>query len=110
MACADEKTCLAVCQNKVGCSNIAYPKLVMELLPLGKCKYKTGYYLKMDLLIFGFLVLFCLSLEDTGELYQQEIMETYRIPPVRVNTGRPSARNHANLQDFPFRGYQQEFM
>ena len=56
MACADEKTCLAVCQNKVGCSNIAYPKLVMELLPLGKCKYKTFYYLKMDLSIIGFWV------------------------------------------------------
>ena len=47
VACADEKTCLAVCQNKVGCSNIAYPKLVMELLPLGKCKkrllFKNGF-------------------------------------------------------------------
>ncbi|XP_013388920.1 sodium/glucose cotransporter 4-like [Lingula anatina] len=26
---------MSVCQNRVGCSNIAYPKLVVEILPMG---------------------------------------------------------------------------
>ena len=36
VACADEETCMAVCGSKVGCSNTAYPALVMEVLPIGK--------------------------------------------------------------------------
>ncbi|XP_060696971.1 sodium/myo-inositol cotransporter 2 [Hemiscyllium ocellatum] len=35
VACADADTCQRICGNKVGCSDIAYPKLVMELLPGG---------------------------------------------------------------------------
>ncbi|XP_078274020.1 sodium/myo-inositol cotransporter 2-like isoform X3 [Rhinoraja longicauda] len=35
VACADAETCRRVCGNPVGCSDIAYPKLVMELLPGG---------------------------------------------------------------------------
>ncbi|XP_052771467.1 sodium/glucose cotransporter 4-like [Mya arenaria] len=35
VACADPETCLKVCDNAAGCSNIAYPKLVLELLPKG---------------------------------------------------------------------------
>eukprot|EP00061_Rhincodon_typus_P018172 g47233.t1 len=33
VACADADTCRRVCGNQIGCSDIAYPKLVMELLP-----------------------------------------------------------------------------
>lgn len=33
VACADPDTCLKVCSNPSGCSDIAYPKLVLELLP-----------------------------------------------------------------------------
>jgi len=33
VACADPETCLKVCSNPSGCSDIAYPKLVLELLP-----------------------------------------------------------------------------
>ncbi|XP_069120111.1 sodium/mannose cotransporter SLC5A10-like [Argopecten irradians] len=35
VACADPEECMRICENPVGCSNIAYPKLVLELLPRG---------------------------------------------------------------------------
>uniref|UniRef100_A0A4W4EF64 Sodium/myo-inositol cotransporter 2 n=1 Tax=Electrophorus electricus TaxID=8005 RepID=A0A4W4EF64_ELEEL len=35
VACADPEACKKVCGNSVGCSDIAYAKLVMELLPSG---------------------------------------------------------------------------
>ncbi|XP_076436803.1 sodium/mannose cotransporter SLC5A10-like [Babylonia areolata] len=35
VGCVDPQVCQEVCENAVGCSNIAYPKLVLELLPLG---------------------------------------------------------------------------
>lgn len=43
--------CLRVCGAEIGCSNIAYPKLVMELMPTGElgkaewdCKGPWGLY------------------------------------------------------------------
>ncbi|XP_058536539.1 sodium/myo-inositol cotransporter 2 isoform X2 [Ochotona princeps] len=35
VACADPDICQRVCGNPSGCSDIAYPKLVLELLPTG---------------------------------------------------------------------------
>ncbi|KAI4896796.1 hypothetical protein NFI96_026705, partial [Prochilodus magdalenae] len=35
VGCADPEVCMKVCGNSVGCSDIAYAKLVMELLPSG---------------------------------------------------------------------------
>ena len=35
MACVDPDICEAVCENAAGCTNIAYPKLVVELMPVG---------------------------------------------------------------------------
>uniref|UniRef100_A0A8C3VSR1 Sodium/myo-inositol cotransporter 2 n=1 Tax=Catagonus wagneri TaxID=51154 RepID=A0A8C3VSR1_9CETA len=35
VACADPEICQKVCGNPAGCSDIAYPKLVLELLPMG---------------------------------------------------------------------------
>uniref|UniRef100_UPI00358FDF31 sodium/glucose cotransporter 4-like isoform X1 n=1 Tax=Myxine glutinosa TaxID=7769 RepID=UPI00358FDF31 len=35
VACVDPEICKAVCGSAVGCSNIAYPKLVLGLLPVG---------------------------------------------------------------------------
>ncbi|KAM9345623.1 sodium/myo-inositol cotransporter 2 [Symphorus nematophorus] len=35
VACADPEVCKQICGNSVGCSDIAYPTLVMELLPIG---------------------------------------------------------------------------
>ncbi|XP_061165224.1 sodium/mannose cotransporter SLC5A10-like [Saccostrea echinata] len=35
VGCADPEECTKYCDNPVGCSNIAYPKLVLELLPYG---------------------------------------------------------------------------
>ena len=38
VACSDPDVCFDVCQNELGCSNIAYPKLVLELMPAGVCQ------------------------------------------------------------------------
>ncbi|XP_013391892.1 sodium/glucose cotransporter 5 isoform X2 [Lingula anatina] len=35
VACATPEKCMEVCENPAGCSNIAYPKLVLEVLPPG---------------------------------------------------------------------------
>ncbi|XP_018417094.1 PREDICTED: sodium/myo-inositol cotransporter 2 [Nanorana parkeri] len=35
VACADPEICRSICGNPSGCSDIAYPKLVIELLPTG---------------------------------------------------------------------------
>ena len=35
VACVDPDICERVCGNRNGCSNIAYPKLVVEILPPG---------------------------------------------------------------------------
>ncbi|KAM8874030.1 sodium/glucose cotransporter 4 isoform 1-T1 [Spinachia spinachia] len=35
VACVDPAVCQIVCGASVGCSNIAYPKLVVELMPVG---------------------------------------------------------------------------
>lgn len=35
VGCVDPAVCQEVCGASVGCSNIAYPKLVMELMPVG---------------------------------------------------------------------------
>ncbi|XP_061165587.1 sodium/glucose cotransporter 4-like [Saccostrea echinata] len=35
VACVDPEVCKAVCDNEAGCTNIAYPKLVVELMPEG---------------------------------------------------------------------------
>ncbi|KAK3757698.1 hypothetical protein RRG08_000206 [Elysia crispata] len=35
IACSDPDVCEQVCSNRAGCTNIAYPKLVIELMPTG---------------------------------------------------------------------------
>ncbi|XP_069120614.1 sodium/mannose cotransporter SLC5A10-like [Argopecten irradians] len=35
VACVSPEECLRICDNPTGCTNIAYPKLVLELLPTG---------------------------------------------------------------------------
>nr|XP_057929738.1 sodium/glucose cotransporter 4 isoform X2 [Doryrhamphus excisus] len=35
VACVDPQVCQRVCDTSVGCSNIAYPKLVVEVMPVG---------------------------------------------------------------------------
>eukprot|EP00057_Strongylocentrotus_purpuratus_P030522 XP_781922.3 PREDICTED: sodium/myo-inositol cotransporter [Strongylocentrotus purpuratus] len=35
VACSTAETCMAVCGSTTGCSNIAYPRLVMSVLPMG---------------------------------------------------------------------------
>ena len=36
VGCATPETCMEVCGSKSGCSNIAYPSLVIDLMPPGK--------------------------------------------------------------------------
>lgn len=36
VACVDPEECTRICGAAVGCSNIAYPKLVIELMPSGR--------------------------------------------------------------------------
>ena len=36
MACADGDSCYAICGSRAGCSNIAYPTLVLNLMPIGE--------------------------------------------------------------------------
>lgn len=36
VACADPELCKQICGNAVGCSDTAYARLVMELLPAGE--------------------------------------------------------------------------
>ncbi|XP_066476332.1 sodium/myo-inositol cotransporter isoform X2 [Tiliqua scincoides] len=35
IACINPEHCMQVCGNRAGCSNIAYPRLVMKLVPVG---------------------------------------------------------------------------
>ncbi|XP_043103567.1 sodium/glucose cotransporter 4 isoform X2 [Puntigrus tetrazona] len=35
VGCVDPEECMKICGASVGCSNIAYPKLVVELMPVG---------------------------------------------------------------------------
>ncbi|KAL5256229.1 hypothetical protein ACHWQZ_G011448 [Mnemiopsis leidyi] len=35
VGCATEETCMNFCDSKAGCSNLAYPELVMTLMPTG---------------------------------------------------------------------------
>lgn len=35
VGCVDPEECMKVCGAEVGCSNIAFPKLVIELMPSG---------------------------------------------------------------------------
>ena len=36
IACADPDKCYEICENKAGCANLAYPLLVLRVLPAGK--------------------------------------------------------------------------
>lgn len=35
VGCATPETCMEVCGSRSGCSNIAYPSLVIDLMPAG---------------------------------------------------------------------------
>lgn len=39
VGCADPDTCMAVCGSRSGCSNLAYPFLIMEIMPTGIVKF-----------------------------------------------------------------------
>lgn len=35
MGCADPDKCMEVCESRAGCTNIAFPKLVLGIMPTG---------------------------------------------------------------------------
>jgi uncharacterized sodium:solute symporter family permease YidK len=35
IACSDPESCHSYCQSEAGCSNIAYPKLIIDMMPSG---------------------------------------------------------------------------
>ena len=46
IGCSDPVECKAICGSEGGCSNIAYPKLVVDLLPPGEnLKHERIYFL-----------------------------------------------------------------
>ena len=40
VACVDPEVCQCICENPNGCSNIAYPLLVLRILSPGKVNYQ----------------------------------------------------------------------
>lgn len=50
VACVDPEECTRVCGAAVGCSNIAYPKLVVELMPSGRWVGRGSLCLRRTLL------------------------------------------------------------
>ena len=36
VGCSDPETCMKVCESRNGCSNIAYPMLILNLMPVGE--------------------------------------------------------------------------
>lgn len=51
MACADPELCQQICGNSVGCSDTAYARLVMELLPAGEVLFPLLHFLSCLLLL-----------------------------------------------------------
>ena len=43
VACTDPDVCMEVCESKIACSNIAYPKLVVNVMPIGAYFWTKGY-------------------------------------------------------------------
>lgn len=39
VACGDPESCMEICGSASGCSNIAYPTLVLNLMPLGESSF-----------------------------------------------------------------------
>ena len=46
IACVDPDVCMATCESPAGCSNIAYPLLVLNLLPAGA---QTSFFVTLFL-------------------------------------------------------------
>ncbi len=44
VACVDPEECVKVCGAEVGCSNLAFPKLVIELMPNGNQDFLNCVY------------------------------------------------------------------
>lgn len=50
VACGDAESCKSICGSETGCSNIAYPTLVLRLMPIG---IYYSYSPLINLFIFG---------------------------------------------------------
>lgn len=40
VGCADPAECLRICQSETACSNVAYPKLVVNIMPTGTLGFR----------------------------------------------------------------------
>lgn len=54
VACVDPDECEKYCDASVGCTNIAYPKLVVDLMPNGEWIRHIIYNIKQRARIFMF--------------------------------------------------------
>ena len=51
IACADPVKCKEFCENEAGCTNLAYPLLVLRVLPAGKQNEASCLNLAYPLLV-----------------------------------------------------------
>ncbi len=65
MACADPEICKLTCENPVGCSDTAYARLVMELLPVGERHFPLLHLLSC--------LLFYVYIPDTSLFLHQSL-------------------------------------
>lgn len=72
VACSDPDKCMAFCNNKSGCTNIAYPLMVLRLLPKGAyaMPYRTsvsilGFFLGEIKLSFTYFKKFSFNVHNT---------------------------------------------
>ncbi len=73
VACANPESCKIVCGNHGGCTNLAYPKLVMELLPTGARGVMVGCSRKIIIITFelpiGLLFYLCADSSYDGRTH-----------------------------------------
>lgn len=71
VACIGAESCKAACESEVGCSNVAYPKLVLELLPTGRPSTRSRILLvKIFDLVVGCYNVCMLLLTHATNFYQ----------------------------------------
>ncbi len=56
VGCSDPDECFKICGSRNGCSNSAYPMLIMNLMPVGKLAVKVCIVLNYLLFFFLFSI------------------------------------------------------
>jgi len=61
VACGDPQSCMDVCGSEKGCTNIAFPRLVLKIMPTGlKGKLRKHYLISAVRLIKVHLFVYCM--------------------------------------------------